>query len=68
MTLHEKKQYDQLRALARYQKIGIGPEALLFKKMLERRKAVSRRIRNQVLLRCYTHIHKHNDETFFVFR
>lgn len=41
MTLHEKKQYDQLRALARYQKIGVGPEALLFKKMLERRKAVS---------------------------
>lgn len=42
MTLHEKKQYDQLRALARYQKIGSGPEALLFKKMLERRKAVCR--------------------------
>lgn len=41
MTLHDKKQYDQLRALARYQKIGIGPEALLFKKMLERRKAVT---------------------------
>lgn len=40
MTLHEKKQFDQLRALSRYQKVGAGPEALLFKKMLERRKAV----------------------------
>lgn len=41
MTLHEKKQFDQLKSLAKYQKIGTGPEALLFKKMLERRKAVS---------------------------
>lgn len=42
MTLNEKKQYDILKALTKYKKIGIGPEALLFKKMLDRRKAVSR--------------------------
>lgn len=41
MTWREKKQFDQLKALAKYQKIGTGPEALLFKKMLERRKAVT---------------------------
>lgn len=41
MALHEKKQYDLLKALSKYQKIGTGPEVLLFKKMLDRRKAVS---------------------------
>lgn len=45
MTWREKKQFDQLKALAKYQKIGTGPEALLFKKMLERRKAVSFRLK-----------------------
>lgn len=40
MTLQEKKQFDHLKALANYKKIGVGPEALLFKKMLDRRKAV----------------------------
>lgn len=41
MTLQEKKQFDHLKALASYKKVGVGPEALLFKKMLDRRKAVS---------------------------
>ncbi len=41
MTLHEKRQYDKLKALSKYKKVSTGPEALLFKKMLHRRKAVS---------------------------
>lgn len=40
MTLQEKKQFDHLKALANYKRVGVGPEALLFKKMLDRRKAV----------------------------
>lgn len=53
-TDREQRKYQKLKALSQYQKYGNGPETLLFKKMIERKKAATSNIysRSRIFNKC----------------